>query len=143
MDPTTRFKTNTPPVVYETVSGETILVHLETGSYYDMNASGGIVFECFAGGASVREAIEVAASRFAVDPGAIAPQVEDFLSEVAAEGLLTDDDGPGSGPGPAEDAPPVGSTWEPPAFNRHSDMRELLMLDPVHEVDAGGWPARA
>jgi hypothetical protein len=27
-----------------------------------------------------------------------------------------------------------------PALNTFSDMQELLLLDPIHEVDEAGWP---
>ena len=27
-------------------------------------------------------------------------------------------------------------------FNRYADMQDLLMLDPIHEVDEEGWPVK-
>jgi hypothetical protein len=27
-----------------------------------------------------------------------------------------------------------------PAFDRYTDMAELLLIDPVHDVDEAGWP---
>ena len=30
-----------------------------------------------------------------------------------------------------------------PGVDKYTDMQELILLDPVHEVDAIGWPAPA
>jgi hypothetical protein len=27
-------------------------------------------------------------------------------------------------------------------MEKYEDMRDLLVLDPIHEVDEGGWPTR-
>jgi hypothetical protein len=26
-------------------------------------------------------------------------------------------------------------------LNKYTDMQDLLLLDPIHEVDAAGWPS--
>ena len=33
--------------------------------------------------------------------------------------------------------------FEPPMFERYEEMKNLLILDPIHEVDEQGWPARS
>ena len=30
--------------------------------------------------------------------------------------------------------------FHPPVLNVFSDMQDLLLLDPIHDVDATGWP---
>ena len=30
--------------------------------------------------------------------------------------------------------------YEPPQLEKYTDMQDLVLLDPVHEVDATGWP---
>jgi hypothetical protein len=30
--------------------------------------------------------------------------------------------------------------FEAPVLNRYTDMQDLLLLDPIHEVDETGWP---
>jgi hypothetical protein len=32
-------------------------------------------------------------------------------------------------------------TFEPPLLEKYTDMQDLVLLDPVHEVDSTGWPA--
>ena len=30
--------------------------------------------------------------------------------------------------------------FTPPKVNKYSDMQDLLLLDPIHDVDEKGWP---
>jgi hypothetical protein len=34
---------------------------------------------------------------------------------------------------------PAGTVFETPAFERFTDMQELLLLDPIHDIGVGGW----
>jgi hypothetical protein len=31
-------------------------------------------------------------------------------------------------------------SFEPPKFTKFNDMQNLLLSDPIHDVDATGWP---
>jgi hypothetical protein len=31
-------------------------------------------------------------------------------------------------------------SFTPPLLHKYSDMQELLLLDPIHDVDEAGWP---
>jgi hypothetical protein len=33
-----------------------------------------------------------------------------------------------------------GGSWAEPVLDKYTDMQELLLLDPIHEVDDAGWP---
>jgi hypothetical protein len=35
---------------------------------------------------------------------------------------------------------PEPSGFEPPVLEKFTDMQDLILLDPVHEVDERGWP---
>ena len=43
---------------------------------------------------------------------------------------------PRDAPGEASEKRP----YVPPQIERFTDMQELLLLDPIHEVDDTGWP---
>jgi hypothetical protein len=138
-----RLRTNSPPVVHETVEGETIVVNLATGSYYDLNAVGGYIFGSFEGGATVAEVADALVAGCGADAVAVQAAVEDFARRLADEELLVPAvNGNGAGPVsfggfemPAQFAEPV--------LNKYTDMQELLLLDPVHEVSEAGWPSKA
>ena len=50
----------------------------------------------------------------------------------------------GGAQGKAEPQPqprsPEGTAFNPPVLSVYSDMEDLLLLDPIHDVDETGWP---
>ena len=140
-----RFRTNSPPVLYETVNNETIIVNLDTGSYYDLNESAGYVFGLLKDGVTVGETAASAAGRYGITTDSAATAVEELLAKLVEEQLVIAADGaPSQAPArPDEPAPSPAPPYSSPVINKYTDMQELLLLDPVHEVDDSGWPTRA
>jgi hypothetical protein len=136
-----RFRTNSPPVVYETVEGETIVVNLETGSYYDLNEVGGYIFGAFEHGATVGEVAGRLAAGCDADPDAVQVAVEAFAARLTEEELLVP--APRNGSANGNGALMTPARFVEPALNKYTDMQELLLLDPVHEVSEAGWPSKA
>jgi Coenzyme PQQ synthesis protein D (PqqD) len=137
-----RFRTNTPPVLYETVNNETIVVNLDTGSYYDLNESAGYVFGLLKDGATADEVAGRAAARYGIDADEAASDVRELLAKLVDEQLAVPAEGvAGEGAPPEPEPAPV--PYAAPVINKYTDMQELLLLDPVHEVDETGWPSRA
>jgi hypothetical protein len=134
-----RFRPNSPPVLHETLDHETILVHLEIGTYYSLNAVGSSVWGAIDGGASVDEIVESIAEQSGVEATAIASSMRAFIDELVSEQLVVERNG-----GHPFDAVkvewPEGLRFEQPTLSRYTDMQELLLLDPVHDVGVAGWP---
>jgi len=40
-----RFRVNSPTVVSETVDGEVIMIHLDTGNYYSLRSTGSLIWD--------------------------------------------------------------------------------------------------
>jgi hypothetical protein len=129
-----RYALNTPAVIHETVDHETIVVNLETGSYYALNRSGSYVLGRVLEGSS---ADEIAAEHDA----ALAPTLHDFVERLVAEHLVVPRNGAPVADGTGAE-PPAGPAFDPPELHCYTDMQELLLLDPVHEVGLDGWPQR-
>lgn len=137
------YRLNSPPVVLETVDEETIIVNLDSGCYYDLNHSGGRILAALAGGAAPVEAARAVAAAYDVDGEGLGDAVDELVVQLLAEGIIIEGaaaDG-GGFPGSASAADPS-RPYEPPALGRYTDMQELLVLDPIHEVDESGWPNR-
>jgi len=45
-----------------------------------------------------------------------------------------------AGNAPIGEMIPVTIAYAPPVLETFSDMQDLLLLDPIHEVDDAGWP---
>ena len=64
-----------------------------------------------------------------------------FLEEVEAEGLVVRSDGvEASGATVRVAANGTDPSFEPPVVEKFTDMQDLVLLDPVHEVQEMGWP---
>jgi hypothetical protein len=137
------FKVNTPPVIHQTLEGEVIVVNLESGTYYSIAGTGAEVWSALEGGATADEAIELMLSGYEADRAWVEAAVTRFVDELLSEELIIPGDS-ANGAGQAAsartgDAP---LPFTDPVLNKYTDMQELLMLDPIHEVDEQGWPNR-
>jgi hypothetical protein len=64
-----------------------------------------------------------------------------FVEELTAEGLLVPAVATGTGLSASSLNTGNRSPFESPTFAKFTDMEDLLLLDPVHEVSADqGWP---
>src|SRR5271169_4167661 len=141
-----RYGVEAPRVVYETFDEEVVVLDLESGSYYSLRASAAWIFQAAAGGAS-RTAIAAALAhrhkdRGNEDPADVHAAVGAFLNSLVSEGLLVPQ--PGTATSPARlDLSGDAGPFALPRFEKFTDMQDLLLLDPIHDVDETGWPRAA
>jgi hypothetical protein len=132
-----RFRINEPNVVFEAFDEEIVVVNLDSGNYYSVRGGGPVIWMALAAGASEAEVATALAGR----PGTIGQDLETvvaaFANELAAAELLVRDDGRTSDDTGFlhGDAP-----FQLPVIESYHDMQDLLMLDPIHDVDTAGWP---
>lgn len=75
-------------VIAETLEGRAVVLHLKTGRYFALNASGTRMWERLAAhGDSARTASEIS-SEYAVDRSVAEQDLAEFISELVARGLL-------------------------------------------------------
>ncbi len=135
---TSRFRVNSPSVIYETVDAETIIVNLDTGSYYDLNHVGAFILELVDGGAASDELSTSLMNRYRLDPDAAHSAVNGLLQELLAEEIIVSVDAGANGRGTPHGELTARADSGPfviPTLNKHTDMQDLLLLDPVHEFD--------
>jgi hypothetical protein len=139
---TMRFRVNSPNVIHETIEGEVILIDLKTGTYYSLRDAGAAVWQAMEHGAGEDEIGAVLERRYEGSAEEMREAVRRLLADLEREGLIRAE----NGAAPAAAAPPVESGGEArvpfaaPALEKHTDMQDLILLDPVHEVGARGWP---
>jgi hypothetical protein len=81
-------------------------------------------------------------SEFAGNRDEIARAVGTFLDQLLEEALVTCDtvDGGRGAPGASVNLA-SGKIFSVPLLQKYTDMEEMLLLDPIHEVDEQGWPS--
>lgn len=141
-----QYHINNTEIVFETIQDETVIVNLETGSYYSLVGAGSVVWCGLASGRTTDEIIDKLMGEFDASPEELAHAVQELAQEMMQEGLVVFDAEPfaAASAAPAWDNPrdPAAPKREfrTPRLEKHTDMQELLLLDPVHDVDRAGWP---
>ena len=133
-----RLQANTPRVVHETIDGEVIVIDLATGTYFSLQGGAAEVWGLIAAGVATQEMISVLAGAYDDDPGSIKNVLDPFLAELQSESLVT------AAPNDVGQQNGLPELTADGAFSarldKHTDMTELILLDPVHDVDSIGWP---
>jgi Coenzyme PQQ synthesis protein D (PqqD) len=133
-----------PWVTHERLDDEVIAINLETGAYF---AFGGVAADCWsllvAGCDASHSAIAIA-ERYGVDAERSSRDVVEFVTQLEAAGLITKELGAEAAPDNVELPTPTGPlAYAAPVVDSFEDLEDLLLLDPIHEVDEAGWPIAA
>jgi hypothetical protein len=138
-------------VTHERLDDEVIAINLETGAYYALEGTAADCWDVTAAGAAVDDVVAMLLGRYDVDADTARADAARLLEELLEERLVVGDGDAapaaanGSGAGPAS-SPPSASrrAYAAPEIQKYDDLEDLLLLDPIHEVDEAGWPvARA
>lgn len=137
-----RYRPNTPHVIYENIDNEVVLVNLTKGHYFSMQGTAADLWEGVANQASLEEILEILQRRYQGNKQEIQTSIASFIEELVEAELIV------SSP---EDAVVLQGTFakdggsnrlpfRAPELESYKDMEDLLLLDPIHEVDESGWP---
>lgn len=139
------FRVNAPDVLHETIDGEVVLVNMKSGAYYSIDNVGATIWDILVGGSSANHITEVLTRRFEGNRDEIAVSVDRLLRKFCEEELIVSDTGPNVNPVTSltPDVPEQEHRlhFEEPVLQKYTDMEQLLLLDPIHEVDETGWPS--
>jgi hypothetical protein len=142
MDMNQRYRLNEPAVMSETVDGEAIVVNLETGAYFSLRDTAAEVWDLLLSGHAPQAAADLLAARYSWPAGETQASVAAFLTALQADALIVAD----AAPAEATTAAAAAVTARPfsaPKLEKYTDMADLLLLDPIHDVDPqAGWPLR-
>lgn len=119
---------------YETIDNETIVIDLEKGHYYSLERTASIIWNFLESGVSVDKVLKLFSSICKNAP----EEIQEFLDALSDEGLLTylekENNQVDQG------FQPTVVEYQKPCFEKFEDMKDLLLLDPIHETDESGWP---
>jgi hypothetical protein len=142
----TVFEVNMPYVVHETIEGETIAMNLRDGNYYSFDGIGPAIWGLIAQTISIRDLLKTLSEITSQPIDQISEIACEFVHELASNGLIrtcpNSDTSAGIDPETLNRFKELyaGTSVRKPVFHRYSDMRDILLLDPIHDVDAIGWP---
>jgi hypothetical protein len=141
-----RFRVNTPTVTHETIDGEAVIINLDSGNYYSLLGVGSFIWGLVERGVSAGEAQSLVLQSYQGNAADIDRGVQELLMQLQQENLIVPVDGAEPleltelDPGPPSSNGHEKPSFNPPSLHKYSDMQELLLLDPIHDVDDAGWP---
>jgi hypothetical protein len=137
------FRINIPAVVSEIIDGEAIIMNLKSGDYYSTEGVGSLLWHGIEQGQTYRQLLELVKTAFPTVPEDLAPAIDPFIDELITHELIREMPAESAGAVSDQvDLPQVNGAREfrAPILNVYADMKDLLLLDPVHDVDEVGWP---
>jgi hypothetical protein len=146
MEHTDRYQTAGQDIVSEEIDGEVIIVNLKNGNYYSLTQSATAIWAGIQRHATLEQIRDGLAIRYSGDAASMDRGLAELIKALEGEELIRQQtadeaDSPVAESSAGDSPPQAKEAYLPPVFERFTDMGDLLLLDPVHEVeDEKGWP---
>ena len=135
-----RFAANHPGVVDEMIDGEVVVIDLRSGNYFSLVESAAVIWASLAARPTHDEVAAYLGRVYDVEPEQCLAVSGAFLDVLVAEGLAVAVDATAP-TAAAPELPAVAGPMPEPRLEKFDDMQQLILLDPVHEIDESvGWP---
>lgn len=135
------YRLNTPRVVHETLNDETIVIDFETGAYYSLTGVAHWILFLLTQQQSVAAVVDQITAWYSGEQEEIDEAVRQFIGNLAAAAIIVEE--PTPAPSSVAALPLTQKTpFMPPLLEEYTDIQDLLLLDPIHEVGKQGWPMR-
>jgi len=141
-----RYIINSPHVVSEVFADEeAAVINLKSGNYYSLNKTAAEIWLLIEKEVSFDDIADFIFDNYSLKESFNKTEIEEFIQKLIAEGLIAADQTPDSENGDhvkiensAADSKEK-REYEPPVLECYPDMQELLLLDPIHEVEETNW----
>ena len=133
------FSVDVPNVVSNNFDGEIIIADYDNGAYYSLVETAAEIWLGLQAGQSLEEIGDAFAALYPSEGDEVSRQVNKFVDELVGHWIIKELKAP---PEKAEWSPERHPSFMLPLVERHDDLKELLVLDPVHDAAETGWPER-
>ncbi len=131
------YKVTDTHISHDTQGNETVVIDFSGGTYYSLVGTASTVWVLAASGATDAAIVESLTARYDGDAAVIADQTTSFLADLIARGLLVVSD---ASLDAAATASATRTPWSAPTLEAFNDLNDLILMDPIHDVDDAGWP---
>lgn len=138
-------RTYTPvaEVSFERLGGEIIVIQFESGRYYSLTGTAADIFTLIEERVPSDSWRKIIHDHYNVEitDAQLAEEIEAHVNRLLEAQLIQESSEPPNRdftrlPGDMERA-----SWVAPQIYVDSDLTDLLTIDPIHDVDATGWPS--
>jgi hypothetical protein len=127
-----------PNVSARSFGDEIVAANFVRGVYYSLLGPAAQIWDGLIAGAPLDRVIADVSPLSEAEPAAFAAAAKSLVESLVEEGLLVE-----GVPGETKPWQAVAGGEGPyglPTLERFTDMEDLLLLDPVHDVEEMGWP---
>jgi len=135
----TNYRIHNERVIHETVDGEVLVIDSVNGHYHSIAGTGSFVWAMLEQPQDCESIASSLAAAHGSDATPIRTDVEQFLNQLEGIDLIIATNESILDIPMATEA--IGA-YAPPKLSSHTDLEDLLVFDPIHEVGEGGWPER-
>jgi hypothetical protein len=126
------FQVSTGKIAHQNIDGEIIVIHFDTGDYYSLTGTGAALWEMMV---AAPQNLASMRGRFAGWDATAEAAVGKFLDVLVGEGLIHAVDEPAGRTVGGQAMP-----FAEPVLEKYSDMKTILLADPIHDAEEEGWP---
>lgn len=141
----TIYKINLSEIAQETIDGEVIIINLNKGHYFSLNGNGADIWLGINLGMPGSAIISKLKLQYNDTENVVEESVKKILQELLDEELIIMSDNTRNNHSDYQDIILSNNVNDSkkyiiPVLEKYTDMEDLLLLDPIHEVDEMGWP---
>lgn len=137
-------RVNAPHIVHEIFSDdEAAIINLKTGNYYSLNPTGAEIWSLIEKNASSDDVVNTFNRLYETDSVDVASEINNFIKELEAEDLIVRSENGAENSFDIKEfltEYQTKNSFVAPVLERFADLQELLLLDPIHDVDEAGFP---
>ncbi|MCI5078376.1 PqqD family protein [Oricola sp.] len=123
------FRLNEPAVIADDIDGEIVIMNLERGSYYGLDAVGADVWRMMMSGDNGAQIADRIVAHFGADADHVRADIATLIAKTLEHGLVVPVESPA--PNSTDTAPEMtAGQYNAPELTVYSDMKDLLAFDP-------------
>lgn len=137
------YRINGSNIIHEAFEDEVIVLNMNNGNYFSLSKTSADIWKLIETGATVPAIVNAMKQRYDGNDSEVETAVTQFVNQLAEENLVAAVEDRADSRNHAEsgiDPPKERKPFQAPIFQKFSDMQEMLLLDPIHDVDESGWP---
>ncbi|WP_201352027.1 PqqD family protein [Hydrogenimonas urashimensis] len=134
------YQPNVPKVVDEIFEDEIIVINFDNGDYFSLRKSAIDIWKGIKEGQSVGSILENLQDKYEAEAEEIRNSIDEMIGTFLKENLISEADASTQKKETSDQKTGGKVPFQPPVFEKFTDMNDLLVLDPVHDVDESGWP---
>lgn len=137
----TCYSVNTEQIAYEVMENEIVIIHLDNGNYFNIEGIAIDIWNGILANLSIDNLVQFFVEAYQQEKTIIQDAIGNFIKQLESEELIIEST-------QEEEKKElftltnIQPEFTPPTLDKYEDMQDLLLLDPLHDVDENvGWPA--